>query len=260
MFDWLPVLQRELTPLVLPRTTLIERVGGPVDTEAYLSMCVAHGLDCDPDRRDRWEGEHAPAYRTLVPMVAAAAEPFGFPYFLRTDVMSCKHDWLDTCYIGEAENLERHVYNLIEGQAMRLMWGEAPFRGFAVREFLEADAPFVAFNGMPVAREFRVFVNGAKTECVHAYWDDEENIRRGLLYPGQLEPSVDWRKALHTQSQLDEYTQAYLEAHASDAGKALGGAWSIDFMWARRRGEHNARWWLIDVAPALDSWHPGHEE
>lgn len=72
-------------------------------------------------------------------------------------------------------------------------------------------------------------------------------------------PAQQWREALRLQGVLEPYEEDLLGYYASLVSHVLPGAWSVDFMWARRpKSGDGPRWWLIDMALAEDSWHPEH--
>ena len=107
----------------------------------------------------------------IAPLLDAAEEVGGYPVFLRTDQMSGKHSWKDTCHVESAGVMRGHVLALLEENYMLDMGGEALPGGLAVREFLDLDWSFRAFHGrMPVATEVRTFLRDGTIECIHPYW------------------------------------------------------------------------------------------
>jgi len=108
----------------------------------------------------------------LVDRLDAAAREIGYPLFLRSDQGSGKHEWKDTCYVPFEGALLKHVAQLVAWHEMAGILGLS-FRALVFREFLTLDAPFTAFNDMPVARERRYFVRDGKAVCWHPYWAEQ---------------------------------------------------------------------------------------
>jgi hypothetical protein len=189
----------------------------------------------------------------------SALEHFSLPVFVRTDELSGKHDWKDTCYVEQADDLYPHLKNLAIASAMV----NERFRAVLFREMLDLEAPFEFFRGgMPVARERRYFVRGGEVACHHPYWDEgafqevfERDAAAAELTGREPRYTSERRKEiLQTVRRLNEESRdevKLLSAVARRAGRALGGAWSIDFARDRTGG-----WHLIDCALAADSWHP----
>jgi len=200
------------------------------------------------------DGKGVSGFGRFVKDLSGAAKAIGYPVFLRTGWGSGKHDWLDTCYVTREADLAQHVCNLVEWSACAGVMG-LPTDVWAVREMLPTEPFFTAFRGMPICREFRVFVDGPEVVCMHAYWP------RGALVEGfPMEPGAD-RKGT-ARGVPDGFDQAYkslcglctaerddiLEI-ASCAGRAVGGAWSVDVLDTRRG------WYLTDMAEASRSFH-----
>lgn len=121
------------------------------------------------------------------------------------------------------------------------------FRALVFREFLPLDAPFTAFNDMPVARERRYFVRDGKAVCWHPYWQEQAV----LAYRGATPLPADWQQQLAQLNAMDDAEVQALTTMAETFGKRNPGYWSVDF--ARTRA---GRWVLIDAARGEVSWHP----
>ncbi len=224
MFIWLPVVERLGIPS--PRTVLV-----PFDREAIQPV---------------FYGEEAPRAKEEMEKLAVAAAAFGFPLFLRTDLASGKHGWTRTCYAPDLASFVQHAFGVAEFNEIADLAG-LDWTGFALREFLELESTFTAFDGMPVARERRYFAEGGVVKCRHAYWFE------GAIEGSWRPKPPDWKERLAILN--DESTDpAELAEWASRVTHVLPGAWSVDFACLRDR----RHWVLIDMALAHQSWHPEH--
>jgi len=118
---------------------------------------------------------------------------------------------------------------------------------FMVREFLDLDAKFTAFGGLPVAREWRFFVDKCQVFCYHPYWPI-------AALEDKVKDCEDWKNVLASDFHLmrpgDLWSLSIMSIHLAEK---LGGRWSVDFAMDR-----TGKWWLIDCARMEDSWHwPG---
>jgi len=171
-----------------------------------------------------------------------AGDRIGYPLFMRTDQLSGKHEWFYTCYVSSADQLRSHAVALVQESCME--FGVASSSAFALRQFLHLDAAFLAFQGLPISCERRLFVEEAEVQCVHPYWPEN-----AIQFYYQTNEPDDWRNllaALNARALPDDVIR-----WAISVGKALGEAWSIDFARDKAGG-----WWLIDMALAGVSWHP----
>lgn len=216
MFYWFPKIATLGNGIRVPKTVMIQ-----TDFSAMLAMIM--------------EGrpEDLPTVERTVEDVRVAANLLGWPVFLRTDQLSDKHSWRRTCYCPDLETLSHHMGNLTESSYM-LLDMQTQSTGFAVREFLRLKSSFTAFEGMPVAREFRFFVEGDKVIHWQPYWPPD-SIR---------EPSAtDWRELLAEMNEITAPEFAVLEAQSVTVGRAIPGQWSVDFA-----QDVDGKWWLIDMA------------
>lgn len=189
--------------------------------------------------------------------ILEAAKGFGFPFFLKTDQASGKHQWKDSCFVTDSKRIDKHVHEIVCFHLMADFFG-IPFKSFVVREYIPLEAPFVAFTGeMPIAKERRYFVRAGRVECRHEYWVEgavAEGVEvlteiAGFKKVRQVPPS-NWRELL---TQLNTQTSdeiPILTDYAERVGKELGGYWSVDFAKTRMG------WWsLIDMARGEISYH-----
>lgn len=180
--------------------------------------------------------------KLVAPVIDAVLSTGGCPAFIRTDLMSGKHSYEHTCLLRCVDKVEAHLVALAENQAMCLWYGST-LEAFVVREFLELDWLFYAFDGLPIASERRFFVRDGKIVCKHPYWPEDAIDGHGPTHD-------EWRHWLRGLNNM-RADGSQLDGYATRVAAALPGAWSIDF--ARHRlGE----WYFIDAALAEESWHP----
>jgi len=176
--------------------------------------------------------------KTYHPALFAAAEELGYPLFMRTDILSAKHQWLKTCYVKDEGCLRLNIGGLTEMNFMVMAPGPS---ALVLREYIELESSFTSHNGMPVAKERRYFVRDGWIECYHPYWP-EESVRR---------PSrPDWRKLLSMANAQGPDEIELLCGYVEQVGAVMDGFWSVDFAKAR-----DGRWLLIDMAPGAQSYH-----
>jgi ATP-grasp domain, R2K clade family 3 len=215
---WFPLIEAAGIPV--PKTKIV-----PLSKEAQNSMFNwFDGKDGD--------GSEAPFFEQL----AAAADEIGYPIFLRTDYTSGKHDWERTCFVKSAADLKQHVFNLAEYSEICDFMG-FPWSVWVVREFLPTiplgHCP--NYGNMPLCREFRFFVDDGEVLCWHPYWPMESFEQGDASLYNRLSAAPDDYASLHTL--------------AHKAGRAVGGAWSIDIL------ETERGWFVTDMAEAHKSFH-----
>jgi hypothetical protein len=165
----------------------------------------------------------------------------GYPLFLRTDQVSGKHDWIDTCYVQSERDLMRHVARVVEfGMNVDIVGLDT--RALVFREFIEMDSLYTAFRGMPVSPERRYFISDGEVVCHHPYW-----IKGAIQTPSR----PDWKKLSDKMNRESKSEVRLLTAYAQKVAQFVDGCWSVDFCRARDK-----TWYLIDMALASQSWHP----
>lgn len=181
--------------------------------------------------------------------VRAACDQIGYPCFLRTDLCSAKHDGPSSYRIDRPEDVLNRICRTAEDAEMKL-WPFSRPSAFLVRRFLALDAPFAAFYGLPIAREFRFFATPGRVHCVHPYWPPEAIAFFGE-YGSQLGPH-GWQENLAEISQINDLDRESLGGLATKAAAACpdSDAWSVDFC-----RDTAGKWWLLDMARAEDSFH-----
>lgn len=212
----------------------LEAAGLPVPRTKILTM--------PPGARDdmfaMMDGKEGPGGIVgFVAEIAEAARDFGFPFFLRTDHTSGKHSWRETCFVPDTESIGQHVWNIVEFSEICDFLG-LPWNVWAVREFLPSlcfgSCPH--YGDMPIAREFRFFVEDGEIRCFHPYWPRQALINGGA-------DGFDYEALCRVDN------EAELRALACAAGRTVGGAWSIDLLQTTRG------WFVTDMAEAHRSFH-----
>jgi hypothetical protein len=219
---WLPRITSVL-PEWVPRTEII-----PYDHIA--AVCMLEG--------QAWAG-----WPKILASVADAAKSIGYPVFIRSDLASAKHSGPSAYRATDESELSRVLGATVEDNELKF-WLEGGCDAFMVREFLTLEAPFVAFHGLPIAREWRLFANASEIVCAHPYWPADV-----LKFDGD-EPT-GWQEQLATTHEQPQEWQLLCDtAMAAARACELDTAWSVDF--AR---DVNGKWWLIDMALMNRSWH-----
>jgi hypothetical protein len=191
-----------------------------------------------------FDGENPPEYIKLCDAVKTACKTIGYPVFIRTDLSSAKHDGPTAYRIDGDKDILRCVYATLEDNEMKFWLESEGPKAILVREWLDLESPFSAFNHHPISREWRFFANAEKVICFHPYWP-ESSIQ---FYAGMKEPD-DWRGALKILHKVPDNVEE-LKAMAAKAAGLYGVVASIDF--ARDKG---GKWWLTDMAMAEGSFH-----
>lgn len=187
----------------------------------------------------------------LVPLNANLehfAEVLGYPLFMRTDLCSGKHDWVDSCYVAGPEELRPHLQKVLESNIRWEMLGIKP-QAVALRELITLETHFNAFTGnMPISRERRYFVKDGQVLCHHPYWPETAFNR----HPARMvNECSDWQDRLADMN--DETNENILTMYSEDVSMAVDGYWSIDFAKSK-----DGKWYLLDMALGENSYHwPG---
>lgn len=219
---WFPFIEDAGLPV--PKTRLIRATAG----EEAVMWKFFDGKGCASDI----EG--------LVSRIKeATTELGGFPVFLRTDLTSAKHDWKHSCYVDSPDVLLQHMLRIAEFSACASLVG-LPFDTWVVRELLPTTPLFVAFQDMPITREFRFFVRDGKVEHVQPYWppDSIRNPQR-----------ENWREILKKASALSSAEHDLLFELSCKANIAVPGFWSVDWLQTS-----SGEWVLIDMAEGEKSY------
>ena len=194
-----------------------------------------------------FDGEESAELDRLEKGVKIAAEKIGYPVFIRTDLASAKHSGPKSYRATSPAGIGQVVLSTIEDNELKFwMHPRGGPQAILVREFLILPAPFTAFHGLPISREWRLFADRERVWCSHFYWPTMALEEQPGL-PG------NWRELL-AELQQPFIERPLLEGMAIQAAGAVGGGtWSVDFA-----QDADGKWHLIDMAQACDSWHwPG---
>lgn len=188
-----------------------------------------------------FDGIPSAEFFRLCDAVNDAAIQIGFPVFIRTDLGSAKHSG-PSAFCIDQDGVNAPICETLEDQELKFWMERHGPSAFLVREYLKLKAPFTAFRGLPIAREFRFFADAKQVYCWHPYWpaDSIEDHR----------PSVEnWRELLADMHRAPENPDLWRMATTA-AAACGGGKWSVDFC-----EDVDGKWWLVDMATAGDSFH-----
>lgn len=173
--------------------------------------------------------------------LTAAADRMGYPCFLRTGHTSGKHEWGRTCFIASSDVVREHVIGIVYFSELAGIVG-LPSKIWAVREFLPTipHGRCPNYENMPLCREFRFFVRDGDVLCWHPYWPEEAMEQGGAVFDDPAYTHEEF-------CALDDETP--LREIASEAGRTVGGEWSVDLL------ETTRGWYLIDMAESHKSFH-----
>jgi len=211
---WLPKLQNVQCPI--PKTIMIN---ADIDLGPMVDGVEVEGTD-------RFFNE-----------LNNAANILGFPVFLRTEMLSNKHDWINSCFIENEKQFPSHIVNLLEMSAVVTIDRFKDCNFFAIRKMIETEKAFTYFNGMPITKEIRVFIRNGKIECQHPYWPKDvfEKIDDTLIKKVQ---------------ELNDDDKDIINKYGNYLAKIFHGWWSVDFL-KSKKGD----WYCTDMAIGESSWH-----
>ncbi len=140
----------------------------------------------------------------------AELEVFGnAPIIVKDYVKSQKHYWREACFIPDASDnkqVEKVVNRFLELQ------GEDLNEGLVFREFVELEELTThSKSGMPLTKEFRLFVKDGKVIAQFNYWDEGN----------YADTSVDLSSFQSVISQVQS------RFFTMDIAKTIGGEWII---------------------------------
>ena len=171
-----------------------------------------------------------------------AIQEIGYPLFLRTDIMSAKHSWVETCFVPDRPAFQRNLFRLIDENLAAFC--DEP-SALVFREYIPMATEFTAFGGgLPIGVERRYFVADGEVLCHHPYWI-EEAVEKGR--PNDIR----WREKLQKLNEETREEIVILSGLARQVARVLPGYWSVDFCLSA-----SGEWVLIDCAPGALSWHP----
>lgn len=186
-----------------------------------------------------------PEWPSVIDAVHNAAAEIGYPVFIRTDLASAKHDGPRAYKANNASEINKILCRTVEDNELKLWMNPEQPQAFVVRQFLELDSLFNAFGGLPIAREWRLFVS-TELLCAHPYWPED-------AIDFYVDEPIEWRQGLaelHEPPPEREWLELVRQALTAVSLCDKAEAWSVDF--AR---DKSGKWWLIDMAVAEQSWH-----
>jgi hypothetical protein len=226
---WYPLIKKlsDESKIKIPRTEILA-------TKAPLEKVVWGQLVTDEDQK---------LIDEFFKDMAIKVSEVGLPCFIRTGQTSAKHYWKNSCYLDTLEQLERHIFNIVEFSHCASLFS-IPHNAWAVREFLELNWRFKAFDDMPIGREFRFLIKDHEIIHIQPYWPQ-------MAIEKHIDESIygDWRNLLRDMNLLNEKDKELLNKNISAVAAEIDGYWSVDFA-QDRVGD----WWCIDMAVGEDSF------
>lgn len=218
MLNWYPKISKLDIPQ--PQTYMIK-----IPYKHFIDMLDGKQLP------DKYVTEIEQAYQIL-----------GAPLFLRTDNSSQKHEWKNTCYVKDGDDLESHIHALADSNGACDLVDNA----IILREYIEMYSLFTAFWGdFPVSREMRNFIRDGKVQCKHWYWFDEVIKKQGRP------KDPDWEKKLKILNTMSDESEKQIDKYLELICKEFPeGYWSVDFCQGK-----DGKWYLIDMARGEVSFH-----
>lgn len=223
--NWFPVVQSlDYFGVKYPKTKVVE-LPLSVTELVYQEDPVAFARD--------------PIVIGIVEQVESAFSAWGVDsLFMKNSLFSAKHGWKNTCHVTKDSDISLQLFSI---QYEWLCCGIHTATHVVIREMIQLEPLFYAFNGMPITQEFRLFCkSGLGVYAYQPYWPEKAikdpstpdfaNKLRGVKAPSQ--------KLL--QLMIDQ---------AEKVVGTLGGDWSIDFLI-----DHEGFPWLIDMALSLTSY------
>lgn len=216
---------------------ILQDIGIPVPKTIFVHLDPA-------DRRALSDHQAPKGISRFMNELTEAIKNVGVPAFLRTEFLSDKHAWKDTCFINQTskEYLLRHLIRLAETSELADIERGIQYHFFAIRQMIPTAPVLTYFAGdMPITTEIRYFVRNGAIECKHPYWPREvfEEVEE-----------LDY-ESLTT---IDPTEQAELDKMANFIGHHFSGLWSIDFLRSK-----DGQWYCTDMALGERSFHVDHE-
>lgn len=207
-------------------------VAMPVELQSELLGIIEGGVDPTPEVLARLD---EPAKE-----IAAFVARHGGKGFLRTGTTSMKHSWSQTCFLENAElSTAREKMGTLVTESLMM----APLSNIlVVRELIETQPVFTAFEGMPVTREFRFFADKEGWIGHQFYWPKN-------AFENQRQLPEDWESRLDSIGTLSEDETRELGLLAKAVTGHLEGPWSVDFL-----QDKHGTWYQIDMARMQDSY------
>lgn len=182
-----------------------------------------------------WDGKTPDGFDAFEVHLKEVAGRMGYPCFMRTGHTSGKHD--GACFIESEAALDKKILQLAEFSGLVDM----PTNTWVIRERLQLEAHFNAFNALPINRERRYFFEDGEVICHHPYWIPD------AIHSADND---NWEELLEMINHEPSEEIIYLTELTRKVAKHFSGAWSID--WAKT---DSGEWYAIDMAQAGRSYH-----
>ena len=165
---------------------------------------------------------------SVISEILAKMSPF--PIFLRTDMSSQKEMFKKTCRLPNRESLFGHILEIINANIESGITDNA----LVFRKWLDLDAGFYAFDGLPIAVEARAYIKDGIVTVIEPYWTESK-----ITNP----KNTRWKEILKHQNDTISTSKDTLLQYSNTVGtKFQRGRWSVDFALGR-----DGNWYLIDM-------------
>jgi len=166
-----------------------------------------------------------------------------FPIFLKTDTYSAKWYWSKTCFVENITTLRSNIEYL---STLSEEDDSRPIDALIGKEYLTLESDFLAFDGMPVGKERRYFIENKRVLCHHPYWETEDIEFFNEDYP------KNWKNLLTKLNTEDENEIVILSGMAERFAELINDDeyFSVDFA-----KDISGKWWVIDAAEGVKSYH-----
>lgn len=182
----------------------------------------------------------------LIESVSSACREIGYPVFIRTDLSSAKHDGPTAYKVNDESEIERVLLATIEDNEMKFWLEPEGPSAIMVREWVDFDAPFCAFHGHAISREWRFFADNKSVKCFHPYWP------KSSIEFFSVEQPKGWEEMLYDLHKIPDNIEQ-LKEYAIAAASKYGCFCSVDIAMDKA-----GNWLVVDMATAEDSYHwPG---
>lgn len=177
----------------------------------------------------------------------AVREVSGPPAFLRSDLMSTKHDMGKGSRVDNVESARSNIAGIVENH--HLAWGAPMPSSYYVREWLDLYSTYSAWAydyhdyPTPIAAEQRAFINDGKVYDTGFYWPMD-----GITRPDRDDWQDRYYDLIETVNKNSDRLRPLIEKVASEF---TTGYWSADFALTE-----SLEWYCIDMARGEFSWHP----
>lgn len=180
-----------------------------------------------------------PALKDLIEKIQQAGDRFGWPCFLRTGQTSAKHEWERTCFLENRNKayLRNHIIAIVEFSEIAGGLIGLDCAVWVVRKMLKTEPFFYAFQGMPITKERRYFIQNGKVECHHPYWPEE-------AFQDDAFTNLIRQMNKESENEIGQLTDL-----STIIGMIFPEYWSMDWLYS------SEGWMLTDMAEGEKSYH-----